>query len=281
MSSDTLIFEGKSNSKWWLTFLPTPNPPILCALEGSQHCHLGVWSIEGTDLILLPLTQHTQHGMQKITWAIATADVRWGKPYVCRFVDRSNKDKQGKSSNYDLEYWHKNDAGILLFCKSCDVHKITQVHMHQDRHQASVSKVTSGAPERVSMSEAGEDELFGDLSSACSSQIWPWGAVNKQKQANSSKRRIRECRGPSIQPTFHRVLREATLHVFKIFKERINFLSTSADETIWVAQLQTHQNHQMSHHRLSCKSTLPAAPVRQLQGMHSKNCFSDFSAPWF
>ena len=46
-------------------------------------------------------------------------------------------------------------------------------------------------------------------------------------------------------------------------------------------RLQTHQNHQMSHHRLSCKSTLPDAPVRQLQGMHSKNCFSDFGAPWF
>ena len=148
-------------------------------------------------------------------------------------------------------------------------------------NQASVSKATSGAPECVSMSEAGEDDLFGDLSSACSSQIWPWGAVNKQKQANSSKRRIRECRGPSIQPTFHMALREDTLHLFKIFKERINFLSTSADEAIWVAQLQTHHNHQMSHHRLSCKSTLPAAPVRQLQGMHSKNCFSDLSAPWF
>ena len=153
--------------------------------------------------------------------------------------------------------------------------------MHQDRHQASVSKATSGAPECVSMSEAGEDDLFGDLSSACSSQIWPWWAVNKQKQANSSKRRIRECRGHSIQPTFHMAHREDTLHLFKIFKERINFLSTSADKAIWVAQLQTHHNHQMSHHRLSWKSTLPAAPVRQLQGMHSKNCFSDFSAPWF
>ena len=40
-------------------------------------------------------------------------------------------------------------------------------------NQASVSKATSGAPECVSMSEAGEDDLFGDLSSACSSQIWP------------------------------------------------------------------------------------------------------------
>ena len=52
------------------------------------------------------------------------------------------------------------------------------------------------------------------------------------KQADSSKQRIRECRGPSIQPTFHMALREDTLHVFKIFKERINFLSTSADEAI-------------------------------------------------
>ena len=99
MSSDTLVFEGKSNSKWWLTLLPTPNPPIVCALEGSQHCHLGVWSIEGTDLILWPLTQH---GMQKFTWAIANADVTWGKPYVCRFVDRSNKDEQGKSPTMTL-----------------------------------------------------------------------------------------------------------------------------------------------------------------------------------
>ena len=73
------------------------------------------------------------------------------------------------------------------------------------------------------MSEAGEDDLFGDLSSACSSQIRPWGAVNKQKQANSSKRRIRECRGPSIQATYHMALREDTLHVFKIFKERSIF----------------------------------------------------------
>ena len=53
------------------------------------------------------------------------------------------------------------------------IYKITQVQMHQDRHQASVSKATMGAPECVSMSEAGEDDLFGDLSSACSSQIWP------------------------------------------------------------------------------------------------------------
>ena len=68
MSSDTLFFEGKSNSKWWLTFLPTPNPSIVYALEGSQHCHLAAWSIEGTDLSLSPLTQHD---MQKITWAMA------------------------------------------------------------------------------------------------------------------------------------------------------------------------------------------------------------------
>ena len=109
---DTLVFEGKSNSKWWLTFLPTPNPSTVCALEGSQHCHLAVWSIEGTDLILSPLTQHD---MQKITWAIANADVKSGKPYVCGFIDRSKKDEQGKSATSSvIEYWHQNEAGILL-----------------------------------------------------------------------------------------------------------------------------------------------------------------------
>ena len=105
MSSDTLVFEGKSNSKWWLTFLPTPNPSIVCALEGSQHCHLAVWSIEGTDLILSPLTQHD---MQKITWAIANADVKSGKPWQIK------KGWTKKNSDYVIEYWHKNEAGILL-----------------------------------------------------------------------------------------------------------------------------------------------------------------------
>ena len=51
------------------------------------------------------------------------------------------------------------------------------------------------------------------------------GAVNKQIEADSSKQRIWECRGPSIQTTFHMALRENTLHVFRIFKERINFCS--------------------------------------------------------
>ena len=55
---------------------------------------------------------------------------------------------------------------------------------------------------------------------------------SQQTKTNSAKRRIRECRGPSIQPTFHMAFREDTLHLFKIFKEQINFLSTSADETI-------------------------------------------------
>ena len=48
--------------------------------------------------------------------------------------------------------------------------------------------------------------------------------LNKQKQADSSQRRIWECRGPSIQTTFHTALRKDTLHVFRVFKERINFL---------------------------------------------------------
>ena len=48
--------------------------------------------------------------------------------------------------------------------------------MHSDRHQASGSEAPSGALECVSMSEAGVDALFSNLSSACSSQIWPWGA---------------------------------------------------------------------------------------------------------
>ena len=67
--------------------------------KGSQHRHLAVWSIEGTDLNPSPLTQHD---MQKIRWAIAIADVKSGKPYACRFVDRSNKDEQGKSPTMTL-----------------------------------------------------------------------------------------------------------------------------------------------------------------------------------
>ena len=67
--------------------------------KGSQHCHLAVWSIEGTYLNPSP---PTQHNMQKIRWAIANADVKSGKPYVCRFVDRSNKDEEGKSPTMTL-----------------------------------------------------------------------------------------------------------------------------------------------------------------------------------
>ena len=66
--------DGNSNRKWCLTFLP--NPSIVCTLKGSQHCHLAVWSTEGTDLILSPLTQHN---MQKITSAIANVDIKSGK----------------------------------------------------------------------------------------------------------------------------------------------------------------------------------------------------------
>ena len=58
--------------------------------------------------------------MQKITWAIANADVKSGKLYVCGSVERSRKDEEGKISNYAIEDWHKNEAGILLFWKSCD-----------------------------------------------------------------------------------------------------------------------------------------------------------------
>ena len=40
--------------------------------------------------------------MRKITWAIANADVKSGKPYVCGFIDRSKKDEQGKSPTMSL-----------------------------------------------------------------------------------------------------------------------------------------------------------------------------------
>ena len=200
MSSDALVFQGKSNTKWWLKFFPTPNPPIVCALEGSQHCHLGVLSIEGTDLILLPLTQH---GMQKITWAIANADVTWGKPYVCRFVDRSNKDEQGKSPTMTLNTDTKTkqescySARAVMYRRSyrykCTKIVTKPLSLFRKRHRGRQNVYSCRKLERI--------DLFGDLSSACSSQIWPWWAVNKQKQANSAKQRIRECRG-TFHPTY-------------------------------------------------------------------------------
>ena len=280
MSSDTLVFEGKSNSKWWLTLLPTPNPPIVCALEGSQHCHLGVWSIEGTDLILSPLTQH---GMQKITWAIANADVTWGKPYVCRFVDRWNKDKQGKSPTMTLNTDTKTKQ------ESCYSARLV---MYRRPHRYKCTKIVTKPLSLFRKRHRSRQSAFPCRKLERTTCLATWAAhaavkfghdeqsTNKNKQTAPNKE-SENVEGLSIQPTFHMALREDTLHLFKIFNQRINFLSTSADEAIWVAQLQTHHNHQMSPHRLSCKSTLPAAPVRQLQGMHSKNCFSDFSAPWF
>ena len=60
-----------------------------------------------------------------------------------------------------------------MYISKIDYIKIIQVQMHSDRHQASGSEATSGAPDCVSMSEAGVDALFSNLSSACSSQIWP------------------------------------------------------------------------------------------------------------
>ena len=56
------------------------------------------------------------------------------------------------------------------------------------------------------MSEAGEDALLSDLSKQFQQRIW-------------------ECRGPSIETTFHMALREDTFHVFRILKERINLCS--------------------------------------------------------
>ena len=159
---------------------------------------------------------------------------------------------QTRMNKVNLQLWpwiltQKRSRNLVLLEELwCIRIRFIQVQMHKDRHQASVS------------------EALGDLSSACSSQIWPWGAVNKQKQADSSKRRIWECRGPSIQTTFHTALRKDTLHVFRVFKERINFLY--AVEAIWVAQLQTHHD-QISHQKLSCKSTALVAPGKQLQGM--------------
>ena len=214
-SSDTLVFEGKSNSKWWLTFLRTPNPSIVCALEGSQLCHLAVWSIEGTDLILSPLTQHD---MQKITWAIANADVKSGKPYVCGFIDRSKKDKQGKSPTMSFNT-DENEAGILLFWKSCDVYKII-LRLYRYKCTKIVTKPLSFRKRHLARQNV---YPCRKLERTPCLATWAAHAAVKFGQADSSKRRIWECRGPSIQTTFHMALREDTLHVFRIFKERIKF----------------------------------------------------------
>ena len=117
------------------------------------------------------------------------------------------------------------------------------------------------------MSEAREDASFSDLSSACSSQIWSWEAVNKQKQANSSNEESENLE----------VLPSKILFIWPFLKILCVSSESSKSGSIfwlhllpkqfWVAQLQT-QCHQISHQRLSCKSAVLVAPGRQTALAH-------------
>ena len=66
--------------------------------------------------------------MQKITWAIANADIKSGKPYVCGFIDRSKNDEQGKSPTMSLNTDTKTKQESRYSGRV--VMKIIQVQIH-------------------------------------------------------------------------------------------------------------------------------------------------------
>ena len=79
--------------------IPPDSQPTNCMRIGRLSA-LPSWSVINWRNRLDSVASHaTRHAENQ---AIATADVRWGKPYVCRFVDRSNQDKQGKSPTMTL-----------------------------------------------------------------------------------------------------------------------------------------------------------------------------------